>query len=301
MRNTFLAFLMLLLPLIGCSKADHLGVRYPYHDAFEAACTMLINGKENASGVLLNTGYVISAAHIFDINNNGVIDEDEMKNELGVRVFGDKTKRDYKAFIIASGDNYVKNKTEDVVILQLIGENLPRSNVRLATDSELADMKVGDGVFTVGRADSDTQHLTVGVLSTKPKNGRMRMTAEIIFGNSGGGVYSSDTQRLIGIATNLRAREETLFTTVSIPHLDSGGQLLGWITCPVYIRHMDPVGSWGEFVSSKTIRSVIQREGVYRVLDPTSKRRPSEIELVVCLLGVLLMFTGVSWTIFKNS
>lgn len=298
MKKTFLALLIAFISLTGCSKLNYVNVREPYREAFEAACTMLIDGEENATGVLLESGYVVSAAHIFDTNGNGTIDYDEMDDEeFGVKVYGDKTRREYKAIIIGKGDNYVQN-LNDIVFLQLIGENLPKSNVRLATSAEISAMQIGDPVFSVGRANGHTHHLTTGVLSTNATSGRMRMTAEIIYGNSGGGIYHAETGKLIGIATNICIRDEMTASYVSVPHLNEKGQLLGWITVPVYMPYRYPVGSWGEFISSRKIRSMIAEQGIYRVLGRPSKS-VSQLELMISF-GLMLMAAGMAWAQARN-
>lgn len=300
MKKTFFALLLIaFMSLTGCSEPNYVNVREPYREAFEAACTMVIDGQENATGVLLESGYVISAAHIFDTDDNGTIDYEEMDNEnFTVKVHGDRTRREYKAIIIGKGDDFRKN-LNDVVFLQLIGENLPRSNVRLATSEEMSAMQIGDPVFTVGRANSHSHHLTTGVLSTNSKSGRMRMTAEIIYGNSGGGVYHTETGKLIGIATNIHVRDEMMLSYVNVPHLSEKGELLGWITVPVYIPQRYPTGSWSEFISARKIRNMITEQGIYRVLGRPSKST-SQLELMMSF-GLMLMAAGMAWAQARNS
>jgi len=178
-------------------QTPRLKVRPEYRKNYASTCaigTMSIFGQDiRGTGVLLKSGYVITNRHVVDLNRNGKIDRREEYVDV---VFMYPKARTCVGRAILIGAEY------DLAIIYV--KNGPVSSVELAEDGEYKRMRVGDEVYALGYPLGVTPaHMTTGVYSGHLSNMYHRHSAQIYFGNSGGGVFSKDNGLLLGINTRV--------------------------------------------------------------------------------------------------
>jgi hypothetical protein len=159
--------------------------------AYDSIC-MITTGNHIASGVLLESGYVMTAAHVVDHNSNGKIDPSE---ETFTLKFPDL--KEYQAKALFLGDQKAK---QDLAIL-LPTKGIPLLGVKIMSDEEYEGLQVGTPVYTIGMQNgSFPPNITDGRIIEKPYGSNAhRNSANTYFGNSGGGVFIDN--KLVGIAT----------------------------------------------------------------------------------------------------
>lgn len=169
------------------------------------------------SGVILDTGYVLTNMHVVDVNRDGVISDAE--KDVVLKLYNGE---DVDATVV----RYGAFELPDIAILYAKGKKL-KSSARLATEKDLKRMRFGDPVFGVGFPASEfPSHIVSGVLSLSQSD-FIRTSTPIYFGNSGGGLFLASNNLLIGINTRVRVDRGTI------------------------------VPSWSESVSAKTIRDFV--------------------------------------------
>jgi len=154
------------LPYIGLNLYDYITTdvvseKQPlvidkYQNAFDATCGIHTKNG-NATGVLLNTGFILTAMHVVDNNKNGIVD----MNEERIRVRFDSIASVHTGTII-----YGSQKSDLAVV---VIPNAPISNIRLMSNEDYEGVLAGAPLFAIGRSlGRDPPHFTKGIRSTDP-------------------------------------------------------------------------------------------------------------------------------------
>lgn len=267
--------LLVAIILIGCNKnLARISENEHYSDAYEAtvrvfAMPNMFNffaSPKMGTGVLLDTGLILTARHVVDVNEDGFIDPLEAVVEVK---FYYPTAYVTTATVVS---NPLSNwhMSEDFVFLRI--PHPPKSNVHLMSNEDYRKiMKVGEPVFAVGLSKgTEPPHITVGVKSTDVNDGQdARAAISIYYGNSGGGIYSDRTGELIGITTAISLNPER------------GGEI---------------VPQWSIFESAPTIRRHAVNSHLPYMVDKqlsfTDKLTRDFIAIYI-IQGIVWMYLGV--------
>lgn len=220
--------------------------------AYDGIC-MITTGNHIASGVLLESGYVITAAHVVDQNSNGKIDPNEETFTLKF-----SNLKEYQAKVLFIGDQDTK---QDVAIL-LPTEGIPLLGVKMMSDEEYEELKVGTPIYTIGMQNgSFPANITDGRIVSMPYGSNAhRNSCSTYFGNSGGGVFVGD--KLIGIATAVGMGR----LSMSLPVFGPDGSMafinVGY-TVPLASASLHvPITSTREFLTSNNLEDALWEKPV---------------------------------------
>jgi hypothetical protein len=195
--------LLLLVIFVGC-RENRISHKPIYSDAYEA--TVGVFPKQyifstlspgSGTGVLLDTGFILTAKHVVDTNDDGFIDQWEKQVQVK---FYSPIASVHTATVVSDPLTIWKYRG-DFAFLAI--ENPPESKIRLINDEDYKQIKFGDKLFAIGRSNAELPHLTLGVRSTDTMDRLHRASLPIYYGNSGGGVFSSETGELVGIAAEI--------------------------------------------------------------------------------------------------
>jgi hypothetical protein len=180
----FVALLLTLLPTTLFAKPD---VHKSITKAYQGTCAIQSNNNTRGTGVLLANGYVVTAAHVIDLNGNGKLEDKERIVDLKFY-----TPKPYKitGWVILLGDPTSKRRVD---IALIIPDKAIHSRVKMAKAPG-----IGTPVFTVGHPLGGSPTITDGRVS-HPNNQGGRSSIPVYSGNSGGGVFLHGSQNLIGI------------------------------------------------------------------------------------------------------
>lgn len=249
---------LLFWPENGPEPAAHESI----NTAYTSVCLITTNNM-SASGVLLESGYVLTAAHIVDRNQNNKIDPEEKTLTLYFPTADFKT----KATALASG-NF--KKYMDIAILKT-DRVVPLPGVKLMTEEEYWSLKIGAPIYTIGmQGGFERANITDGRLITIEKDKfSHRNSANTYFGNSGGGVFVNN--KLVGIASSLGMATQRMNIPIFYPNqrLRTLTQI-GMVSIPYKI----PMANQSKHVSAPAIRKFLSNTEL--------KNDPLEEALPVC-------------------
>jgi len=143
-------------------------------------------GMYTSSGVLLDTGYILTAAHCVDVNRDGQITGNE--REPTIQFYGSNSRVIKGRVVFLSHYRIV-----DLAVIEI--ENPPDTGVKLGR------CKFGERLFTIGMTKGDTPNISEGRASY-PVDGSARASIPVWKGNSGGGVWN-EKQELMGVASRM--------------------------------------------------------------------------------------------------
>jgi len=198
----FVASAMLTHEFLKEEQTPSFNIAEEYQDQFAATCGVSgpldLLSEEGGTGVLLSNGRVITAKHVVDDNRNGLIDDDE-KSVL-LRFYYPKEFICTGTVVFAPQGRLRVARGYDFVVIEP-GMDI-KSNIKLATVTEHLSVGAGEQIYTIGRTDCQTPHITFGNQSTKLGFPVVydRTDLPIWYGNSGGGIFRKDDGKLIGIA-----------------------------------------------------------------------------------------------------
>ncbi len=183
-------------------------IKKEYKDSFEATCAVVTSNTKlhlidsrarGGTGVLLSSGYIITAKHIVDLNKNGKIDKEEEVVRL-------KFYKPYERILLgkvkfAPDGPLILNKCIDYAIIE--PDTKMKSNISLVSSREYKNIRVGDKLYSVGKAASRYPSISFGNRTTDIKiHTSHRAAIQLWYGNSGGGIFSEN--KLIGIAHSIK-------------------------------------------------------------------------------------------------
>lgn len=243
----------------------HIGLR----DAYNAACKVESRNRRG-SGVLLDTGYILTARHCVDVDGNGRITPNERK--VKIEFYGDVAEVT-TATVTTVGDS-------DFALLEPVKKI--RSNVSLAK----VNPTIGQPINTIGLMDGEPPHITSGFISTPTDSDLSKTSCYISFGNSGGGLFD-DKNNVVGIVYAVRMKPVygTLGMTLPAP----GG---GWMHVRGRVSHLDELNCMCFYVPINTIRSELEKKHLLVLVDGPEKAPTVSswnLGLITTILQVLLV------------
>lgn len=235
-QKIILGVIFVLAATIGCASTQDAPyvekINPKYRTSFESTCAIVTHTFMGASlsgtGVLLDTGYIITARHVVDENRNGKIDKGE--EDVYVKFFNKKDSP------IKAGKLVWMAPKHDFAFIKL---NRPeRSKIRFATVRQYNNAFIGDNVYSFGHwLGKHEVHMTKGVISTSKSPVYGRTSMQVFYGGSGGAVFLERNGLVLGINTNMR----------------------------LFQRHIVP--AWTKFVRASLIRSVLTRSKKLHLID----------------------------------
>lgn len=253
--------------------------------AYDSIC-MVSSGAHYASGVLLESGYVLTAAHVVDHDGDGKIDKNEETHTLRFQALPHFR---YQAKVLAIGEIAFR---QDVALLKPT-EKIPLTGVKMMPSREYRALPIGTPVYTIGMQNGEFPgNVTDGRLVQKKTTSHLhRNSANTYFGNSGGGVFIGD--RLVGIATAVGMGRLRL----SVPMFDAKGifhgQALVVYTVPLANSSLHvPVTSVREFIVDAELEDALREK-------PT--RCPYESYFAVIGFNVaLIVWLGLAFYVLRR-
>lgn len=266
--TVFLTTMFTMFPIQGSENND-ININDDVKIAYLATCKIEI-GDYVSTGVLLNTGYVITAAHCVDVNIDGYISGDEKKPKI---IFYGSNKSEHDGETIYAGFP----PRFDIAIIKL--DNPPESSVTLT------ETKFGDSLFTIGMTLAEDPNISIG-RSSSYASGHARASIAAWRGNSGGGIWTTD-QKLAGVASKIGIASTE--SNIRIPAPLNGGivMLYGRATA------LSPLANWLRYSDTNEIMAGLDKRGLsftYKLIEPESKLPMYNIyaSLLFNVLGVLL-------------
>lgn len=223
-----------------------------------------------ATGVLLNTGYVITAAHCIDVDDNGSISPNE-RSPI-VTFYGSI------ASVHAGQTVFCGRKNGfDIAVVQL--ESPPQSSILLG------DVKFGDELFTIGMTRGLTPNISVGRESSSI-GGNGRATIAIWSGNSGGGLWNKN-QKVVGFVSHIGMARNSASITIPIPQ--ERGMTLVRGTFDTYF----PLANWLIYTNAKELKYELDARRltfIYNAIEPESMLPVYNVyaRMTLYILGILL-------------
>lgn len=244
--------------------------------AYDSICMIssdaLLGNQFFASGVLLESGYIITAAHVVDRNMDGVIDDNERFVDIKFPALGEEV---FLAETIAVSKT---PGTLDVAILNPT-EAIWLPGVKLTSDEEYWSTKIGAPLYTIGMQNGDYPgNITDGrMIEMKPSSNSHRNSANSYFGNSGGGVFIDN--KLIGIASAVGIGRQRL----QVP-IFSGMRQVGVAIVPYSV----PLANSSLHVPAPSIRQFLVENDLEEALWEAPTRCPYEAYFAVALFNLIL-------------
>ena len=183
--------------------------------------TVRVNAKsEVGSGTLVYSRrrkdrvhtLVLTAWHIVKDNVVG----EGGNSPVEIDVYDERGKpREEKGKVVARHENL------DLALLELEGDKVVTVTARLPRLADLDRLAIFAPVYAIGCPLGYAPMPTAGQLTSKEKELEgltyWMVNAPTIFGNSGGGIYASDTRQLIGVLSRISAYKNLI--DVAVPHM----------------------------------------------------------------------------------
>lgn len=186
------------------------GIHSDFDESYSSVCHIHSGTRgPAASGVMLKSGYVLTAAHLIDDNENGKLDPKEMEWEVNFpSVNGENFKTIGRPIAVS---NHLSEFSLDIAILRL-DEKPPIAGVSLIEDLDYYNLKTGEPIDIIGMMNNRTPaSITSGRISSFRFKEAHRTNATAYMGSSGGGIFNKD-QELIGIETKVGIAKEYIHT-----------------------------------------------------------------------------------------
>lgn len=243
--------------------------------AYDSICMITSGTGENrfiASGVLLESGYVLTAAHVVDRNFNNKIDDNERFITVKFPALGDK---EIQAEAIASDDVLEL----DLAILNP-QEEIDLPGVRLMSNEDYWNIKIGTPLYTIGMGNGEYPgNITDGRMIEMDRHSNAhRNSANSYFGNSGGGVFVDE--ELVGIAVAVGMGRQELRMPVFTPQ----GRQVGMVMVPYNI----PLANSSRHVPATSIRNFLASHYLDDVLWEAPRQCPYTPYLAVAVFNLVL-------------
>ena len=260
------------------------GINERIERAKNATCEVKDNHGSIGTGILLETGFVLTASHVVDDNGDGRLEDWErgttvlFYNEAGVSSV-------HSASVV-----YLSNRDFlDFAILEV--ENAPKSDVKL----QMSYPKIGDELFTIGCTRGMNPHLSHGHESMR--SGRYplyaRASVPVYSGNSGGGLFNSD-QEVVGIVSMVGVDRLTTYVDIPVP-TDHGVMIV--TTAADYVVFMS---SWTEYTRSQFMFLELKSLGLeFTVVNPPVETDWGTINIYLSMTAQIILVLVISGVLYR--
>lgn len=247
-------------------------------DALYATCKVINNESGiRGTGVVLKTGYIITAAHCVDANINDVVEDDE--KDITVEFFDNGTwSQDADIMFCGKFDTY------DIAILRV--PNPPESDVVLADA-----VAFGDRVYAIGCTNGYNPNISEGRVSTDA-DGLARAGLSVWQGNSGGGLWTN-SQKLAGIVVRVGMATTYSFVDILIPSEE------GAYFSRNHIQVHHPLANWCAYVPTETIKYQLDKKGLTFLYEVQEEEFSINKYYILMLLEIAGVLAGV-WFFRKH-
>jgi len=226
-------------------------------NTYNATCTVGIGDEEGlfvaplGTGIILDTGYILTARHVVDLDRDGILSNDERDCVIRFR-YGEVY--DAKVLCIGKKDFALLECTS--IRFKMIGYPYTKAAKR--------DPMLGEKVHTVGAMSGRNLHVSDGRISI-PELGRGRTSCFISRGNSGGGLISENNEHLgIVVAVGL----ENVFDSSTFFIKIQDKTFLGKTS----IHRRVEVNTLCYYESIDQIRTELNRKGLAFLIDKDPER-----------------------------
>lgn len=237
-----------------------------YRDSFRYTCGIVPADRDfnegGGTGVLLDSGYILTVKHNIDLNRNAKVDREEKIVKL--KFYYPKEVVMYGVCVYITEGKFTKRGNIDAAII--IPEYIINEGASLSSIYDFQNVGVGDSIYTVGRTYGDNPTISTGHQGTQPyeyKGYRQRAQLPVWHGNSGGGVFLEDGN-LIGLVATMRKE----FPGIAIPN-------------------------WTGYVGARDIRLHFLNEGVEEYLGNTLLQIHDQEEIYFSVvIGIIWLLIG---------
>ena len=216
--------------------------------SFESTC--VVESKEGGgmgSGTMLNTGYILTAAHVIDIDMDGLLESDQRTRT--VVFFGNQ----YKASLA-----YIDTENDFAFLKPL--ERIPVKGVSVSKDGHA----LGDKVYAIGATGGHPLNISPGLILSPGMSGSPRASCYVSVGNSGGGIFDSKKE-VLGVVSMVGIIHRSGTVSMMVPVQGERGFGLVWVQGTV--NFISEVNNNCLFVPIGKIRSVLTKHSVSSILD----------------------------------
>jgi len=189
---------LLLFPI--SISAQSLFIHPKISNAYQGTCAITTGNCFIGTGVLLDSGYIVTAAHVVDHNNDKLLDDTEKK----VKVYFFSKHLPVDCNVVAFGDI---TKTEPDGVFLDIAVLEPSVKIRSKLKLRESPALIGTPIFTIGMTLGGPPAITSGHINFPLNKYFGRTSAPIYSGNSGGGVFDSETQECVGFIISVAGRK----------------------------------------------------------------------------------------------
>lgn len=230
-----------------------------------------VDGQGMGTGVLLDTGYILTAGHVVDRDGDGAIDEDERVVNL---VFGLET---------AKGAVIYLSKKQDFAVVMPI-EKVDRLGISVTKEY----LKVGDTVYAIGATGGHPISIAKGMIVANGYRGMSRASCAISGGNSGGGIFDSRGE-LLGIVVAVGTKGETYSLPITIPSEREDGTMSFYLTF-THIRMQRELPNNCLFVETTDIQRELKDANLLYLVEPI----PFSVDPLLVKTLIHLILFGVA-------
>lgn len=280
-----LTVLLLASILMGCSQQSEVS-KFSPHIQNQYNSTCLVSTKSSTgTGVLLDTGVILTAAHVLDDNNNGKLDTEEL--ECHVEFF-------YPTAVVHTGvavflGDYLGEENNDVGLITIPIETGLKSNISLMSKEEYDLLRFGSDTFTVGCPLGNEPKLSTGIIeppSSKSKLGRA--TCSTVMGNSGGGIYLPENSKLAGLVVQNHSFKTYAPWSIAFPVPTPDGAMMVSGSGMYFQTHFTP--NWTEYVTAPRIAEILAANHFsYAIKKPAEKVNLWKVYFAVLVNVVFLI------------
>lgn len=213
-----------------------------YKSEYLATCNIHTVDGGSGTGTLLSTGFILTAGHVVDWNNNKKMDDYERFVEVDfLDRFGVVISEKCRVVVLKI------NNLVDFCILEPLNFHSIKSSIKLNSGW---DTKVGDPVFSIGCKLGRPPSLSKGLVSTRD-GGNYRASLNSFSGDSGAAIYNTEGQ-ILGVVKAIPFAPSTQSLVLPVIS-EEGGKPKITRSIVVAYTYFNRVPNWTTYSSSHDI------------------------------------------------